>query len=324
MTLGKKHDCEFDSDPRQNKELASLLRDKHVIIAGAGRGIGRATAELFAYTAISSLSIFALELTEVNETARLCSAINPALTVRTAALDVTDFSAVQQFVDRTAHELGRIDVVFMNAGRPPQFLPVHESEPTIWWDTVAISLQGSFNLARAALPLMRQSSNGGTLIFTSSAGAHVTEGMGSYTIGKLGVSRLAEILHHENKHAGIRTFSLHPGVIRTRFYTDFADAAEGKTGGGSSYVLRDVPGEEESAKAMVSFFKDIPFDTPQMPAGMVVVLASGRLDFLSGRYVDSSKTVAEYIADKDRILDEDANRVKLLVGKDEFLPEWKD
>ncbi|EEU34736.1 uncharacterized protein NECHADRAFT_88886 [Fusarium vanettenii 77-13-4] len=140
MTLGKKHDCEFDSDPRQNKELANSLRDKHVIIAGAGRGIGRATAELFAYIAISSLSIFALELTEVNEIGRLCSAINLALAVRIAALDITDFSAVQQFVDRIAYEFGRIDVVFMNAGRPPQFLPVHESEPTIWWDTVAISL----------------------------------------------------------------------------------------------------------------------------------------------------------------------------------------
>jgi NAD(P)-dependent dehydrogenase (short-subunit alcohol dehydrogenase family) len=323
MTLGKKQDCDFDSDPRQNKELAESLRDKHVLIAGAGRGIGRATAEMFAYTAISSLSILALELNEVNETARLCSAINPNLAVRAAAVDVTDFVAVQQFVDKTAHEFGRIDVVFMNAGRPPQFLSVHESEASIWWDTVTISLQGSFNLSRAVLPLMRQSSSGGTFIMTSSAGAHVTEGMGSYTIGKLGVSRLAEILHHENKQAGIRAFSLHPGVVRTRFYTDFEEVVEGKVGAATSYASKDVPGDEESAKAAVNFFKDKPFDTIQMPAGMVVLLASGRLDFLSGRYVDSSITLAEYLADKDRILEEDAYRIKLIVGKDKFLPEWK-
>jgi len=319
------HDCDVDSDPRRNQQLARSLRGKHVIIAGAGRGIGRATAEFFAHTAISSLSLVALELNEVEETARLCIDINPAVVVRTAAFDVADFPAVQQFVGRTAHEFGHVDVVFMNAGRPPQFLPVHESEPTIWWDTVEISLRGSFNFARAAVPLMRQSSNGGTLIFTSSAGAHVTAGMGSYTIGKLGVSRLAEILHHENKDAGIRAFSLHPGVVHTRFYSDFVEAVEGKIrGDGSSYVSKDVPGDEKSAKTAVSFLKDIPSDTPQMPAGMVVVLASGRLDFLSGRYVDSSKSVAEYLVDKDRILKEDAYRVKLLVGRDELLPEWKD
>ncbi|KAJ6076996.1 hypothetical protein N7499_008977 [Penicillium canescens] len=325
MSLGGKHDCEYESDPRQNKDLANSLIGKNVIIAGAGRGIGRATAEFFARTAASSVSLIALELPEVEETARVCKVINPTLIVRTAAFNVTDFAAVQAFVDGTADDLGGIDVVFMNAGRPPQFLPIHESEPNIWWDTVAVSLQGSFNFARAVVPLMRQSTKGGTLIFTSSAAAHVTAGMGAYTIGKLGTSRLAEILHHENKDAGIKTFSIHPGVVRTRFYTDFAEAVEGNIkDDGSSYVSSRVPGDVKSAKAAVSFLKDVPADTPQMPAGMVLVLASGRLDFMSGRYVDSSKKVEAYLADRERILKEDAYRVKIVIGTDEYLPTWMD
>lgn len=325
MSLGTKHDCDYDSNPRENKELAGSLRGKHIIIAGAGRGIGRATAEFFAHTAASSLGLMALELDEVEETARLCKAINPTLAVRTAAFDVTDFPAVQTFVDETAQEFGGIDVVFMNAGRPPQFLPLHESDPKVWWDTLAVSLQGSFNFARAAVPLMRQSSSGGTLIFTSSSGAYMTAGMSSYTTAKLGVSRLAEVLHHENRDAGIKTFSIHPGVIKTRFYSDFADAAEGKNkGDGKSYVTTDLPGEKKSAETAVSLLKDIPSDTPQMPAGMVVVLASGKLDFLSGRFVDSTKRVDEYLADRDRIWKEDAYRFKLVIGSDHSLPEWKE
>ncbi|CAH0024378.1 unnamed protein product [Clonostachys rhizophaga] len=314
---GVKHDCEYDSDPRQNKELARSLKGKHVLIAGAGRGIGRATAEFFAHTDISSLNLVALEIVEVEETARLARIINPSITVKSAAFDVRDFDAVHAFVEGIVHEFGRIDVVFMNAGRPPQWLPLHESEPTIWWDTVTVSLQGSFNFARAAIPFMREASEGGRLIFTSSLGAHLTEGAGSYTIGKLGTTRLAEILHHENKDVGIKTFSIHPGVINTRFYSDFAHAVEGKLASdGSSYVSDKVPGDIKSAKNVVDFFKDKSFDTPQMPAGMVVVLASGRLDFLSGR-------VARYLANKEQILREDIYRVKL-IGINQFLPEWKD
>lgn len=318
----EKHDCEYASDPRQNKDLAASLQGKHIVIAGAGRGIGRATAEFFAHTAAKSLSLVALELAEVEETAKLCAQINPSLALKTAAFDVTEYAKVEQFIHDVAKELGRIDVVFMNAGRPPQWLPVHESDPSIWWDTVSISLRGSFNFSRAAVPIMRQQ-KGGTLIFTSSAGAHVTSGMGSYGIGKLGTSRLAEILHHENKDHGIKTFSIHPGVIKTRFYTDFEEATQGKIKDGS-YVSKTLPGEDKSARTAIDFFKDIPFDTVQMPAGMVIVLASGQLDFMSGRYVDCSRRVEGYIADKENIQKGDLARIKLIVQPDKFLPGWSD
>jgi len=317
-TLGDQHDCQFASDPRRNEDLGAKLRDRHVLIAGAGRGIGRATAEFFAYANVKSLSLTALELDEVDETAQSCKKINPKLLTKTAAFDVRDYNKVQQFVDEVHGEFGRIDVLFMNAGRPPQWLPVHESDPEVWWDTVAISLQGAFNFSRAALPLLRNQ-KGGRIIFTASAGAHMDRGMGSYTIGKLGLVRLSEILHHENKDYNVKAFAIHPGSVRTRFFTDFQDAVDGKIKP-NSYVPSAMEGDKKSAELVVSLFGNAVWDTPQMPAGLVVVLASGGLDFMSGRYVDATKKVEDYIAAKDKIAAEDLHRVKLVAGDGVLLP----
>jgi NAD(P)-dependent dehydrogenase (short-subunit alcohol dehydrogenase family) len=316
--LGNEHDCQYASDPRKNKDLAALLSNQNVLIAGAGRGIGRATAEFFAHTEAKSLSIMALELAEIEETAEICKKINPQLLMKTAAFDVRDYGKVQQFVAEVNQHLGRIDVVFMNAGRPPQWLGAHESDPQVWWDTVTISLQGAFNFSRATLPLMR-GQGGGRIIFTASAGAHMPRGMSSYTVGKLGVVRLGEVLHHENKDYGIKTFTFHPGSVQTRFFTDFRDEVDGTTKSGS--YLSQVEGDKKSAELVVSLFKDAQWDTPQMAAGLVTVLASGRLDFMSGRYVDATVKVDDYVADKDKITAKDLHRVKLVADANTFLPD---
>jgi len=284
--------------------------------------LGVPLQSFFAHTAAKSLSLMALELSEVDETARICKEINPNLLTKTAAFDVRDYEKVQQFIDEVDREFGGVDVLFMNAGRPPQWLGTHESDPQVWWDTVAISLQGSFNFSRAVIPIMRRE-KGGRIIFTASAAAHVSGGMSSYALGKLGMVRLCEILHNENKAYGIKTFAIHPGAIPTRFFTDFRDAAEGHIKDGS-YVSQTLPGEKQSADTATYFFKDIQWDTPQMPAGLVTVLASGQMDFMSGRYVDASRKIDEYIADKDKITAQDLHRVRLIVDSDWFIPHVDD
>lgn len=75
----------------------------------------------------------------------------------------------------------------MNAGRPPQWLSVGDLGPSIWSDTVSISLQGAFVCTRAVLHIMRkQKKKAGRIVYTSNSGAHFNEGMGSYTVRKLG------------------------------------------------------------------------------------------------------------------------------------------
>ena len=188
--LGTLHDCYHTTDPRVNKDLASKLNGKNCLIAGAGRGIGRACAEFFSYCSPKSLSIVALEKDQVEETATICKDIFPGLKTKTGVFDVTDPKAVKKFVEEVDSEFGGVDVLLMNAGRPPQWLPVAEGDPDIWWDSVEVSLRGAYNFTRYVVPIM-QRQKGGRIVFTSSAGAHSNKGISAYIMGKVGKSKHA-------------------------------------------------------------------------------------------------------------------------------------
>ncbi|KAJ9655443.1 hypothetical protein H2198_005699 [Neophaeococcomyces mojaviensis] len=317
--LGKLHDCYFATDPRINQNLAKQLNGKNVVIAGAGRGIGRACAELLSYGEVKSLSLVALEQDELDETLKICKAIHQSLLTKTKAFDVQDPNAVKKFLAEVDQEFGGIDVVVMNAGRPPQWLPTAEGDPNIWWDTVGVSLRGAYNFSRYALPVM-QKNGGGRMIFTASAGAHANRGMSSYITAKLAMVRLAEIIHVENfSEHNIKVFAIHPGSIPTRFYHDFKDKVEGRPKD-RSYIIENAEGEEKSAQTAVKFLEKGIFDTPYMAAGMVSVLASGQLDFMSGRYVDCSIKVEEYVEKRAFITQNDLYRVRLNAGDGKLVP----
>jgi NAD(P)-dependent dehydrogenase (short-subunit alcohol dehydrogenase family) len=317
--LGSLHDCYFETDPRINTNLAKQLSGKNVVIAGAGRGIGRACAELLSNGRLGSLSITALEKDEIDETARICKCNDPDLRIKTGAFNVQDAPAVKQFLLEVDREFDGLDVVLMNAGRPPQWFPTAEGDPEIWWDTVGVSLRGAYNFSRYALPIM-QKKRDGRIIFTSSAGAHANQGISSYITAKLAMVRLAEIIHVENfKDHNIKAFAIHPSAIQTRFYHDFKDKAEGRTKA-RSYIVAGAEGEDKSAQAALKFLDQGTFDTPYMAAGMVSVLSTGQLDFLSGRYVDCSTKVEEYLEQHDSIIGEDLYRIRLNSGNGRLIP----
>lgn len=319
LFLGSLHDCYFGTDPRVNQDLAKKLNGKNVVVAGAGRGVGRACAELLSYGGLKSLSLTALEQDEVDETAQICRKVDQSIQTKTGAFDVQDYKAVEKFLTEVDQEFGGIDVLLMNAGRPPQWLPTAEGDPKIWWDTVGVSLQGAYNFSRYALPIM-QRRGGGRVIFTSSAGAHSNRGMGSYIVAKLGMVRMAEVIHVEYfKENNIKAFAIHPGAIPTRFYYDFKDKAEGRTKE-RSYIVQGAEGEDKSAQTAASYLEKSTFDTPYMAAGMVSALASGTLDFMSGRYVDCSVKIEEYQQKKESIIENDLYRVRLNAGEGKLLP----
>ncbi|KAF2731712.1 NAD(P)-binding protein [Polyplosphaeria fusca] len=283
--------CYASTDPRTNKELAKTLNGKNILIAGGGRGIGKTMAEFFSNCSPVSISLAALEQDEIDEVAKLCKTTNPSIKTKTQALDVRDTAAVEAFVEATVKAFGGVDVAIMNAGRPPQWLPLSEGDPSLWWHSVEVGIRGSYNFARYVLPVM-QTQKSGTFILTASGGAHGNAGYSAYTTAKLAMVRLAEIVHAENfKEYGIKAFAISPGAVPTRMYTDFKDKSEGRA-----------------------------WDAPELSAGMAVVLSSGKLDFLSGRYVDCGVKVEKFVEQKDSILSEDLHRVRLNAGLDGLLP----
>ncbi|KAF5699382.1 hypothetical protein FMUND_14780 [Fusarium mundagurra] len=158
------------------------------------------------------------------------------------------------------------------------------------------------------------------IIFTSSSGAHTNFGMSSYVVGKLGLVRLSEIIHHENfKDYNIKCFSFNPGCVRTRFFTDFRDHFEGKHRN-NGYLSHDAENEDKSAETAVKILENVTPDTPELAAGLVTVIASGKLDFMSGRYLDATRHVEDYQREEETIRNNDLHRVRLNAGSGLFIP----
>ncbi|BCG00376.1 oxidoreductase [Paraburkholderia sp. PGU19] len=143
---------------------------KFAAVTGAGSGIGRATAVALANAGFSVALIGRREepLLETRETIRIAGG---AASVFCA--DVTSEASVEQAFSRIAHEFGRLDVLFNNAGRNAGAVPLDEYSLDFWNDVVATNLTGVFLCARAAWRLMKtQSPQGGRIINNGSISAH--------------------------------------------------------------------------------------------------------------------------------------------------------
>ena len=315
---GAYHDAYFEIDPRSNPDLKSSAQGKVVLITGSGRGIGRKMAEFFAHAGAEALVLVALEEDEVKETVSLCKTIKSNLKTATHGFDVTKTDVIKKCVDDTYAQFGRIDVLCCNAGIPPQFLSVGESDPAIWWRVMEVHLKHTFDFAHFVLPKMQRQKSG-RIIFTSSNGAHGNAFASSYVLAKLSITRLSEIIHNEAYEDGVRCFSFHPGALPTRFLTDFQEKAQGKEKAGN-YAGGNSDDQLKSAKEAVRVIEPMAVDKLELPAGLVVWMASGKGDFLSGRFVDASVDVKQYEKEQKEIKANDLWRVRLNKGNGDFMP----
>ncbi|AUT76320.1 SDR family oxidoreductase [Paraburkholderia hospita] len=143
---------------------------KFAAVTGAGSGIGRATAVALSNAGFAVALIGRREapLLETRETIRIAGGAASVFST-----DVTSDASVEQAFSRIAHEFGRLDVLFNNAGRNAGAVPLDEYSLDFWNDVVATNLTGVFLCARAAWRLMKtQSPQGGRIINNGSISAH--------------------------------------------------------------------------------------------------------------------------------------------------------
>lgn len=188
------------------------LAGKTVVITGAGRGIGAATAVAMAEAGASLflLSRSAEGITQLATRLRKTGVAAEAMTC-----DVAEFSQVQAALTRAREVLGKVDVLINNAGVIDPIGPLAASEPGAWDDAIDINLKGVYHGLRAALPIMR-AQRSGTIVNLSSGAAHnPLEGWSQYCAAKAATDMLTRCAHLENKGRGIRIFSLSPGTVAT-------------------------------------------------------------------------------------------------------------
>ena len=271
-----------DNDTRQEFDLAGQV----AIVTGGGRGIGRAIARALA-KAGAAVAVLARAADQVAETVVLIKEEGGrAIAV---AADVTGQQAVERAVEETERQLGPVDILVNNAGHGGQIGPIWEVEPDEWWRCMDVNLRGPFLCARAVLPSMIARRRGRIINMSSGAGLGPGPYWSAYRISKAAVIRLGENLAAETKEYGISVFNTHPGFVRTAM----TEAAAGSPGD-----EKWLGGMFRKALTEGKPFGDIP---PERAARLVLILASGKADALSGCFIGIGDDVNEMVSRAEEI-----------------------
>jgi NAD(P)-dependent dehydrogenase (short-subunit alcohol dehydrogenase family) len=195
--------------------MADRLKDKTALITGAGMGIGREAALLFAREG-ARVVIGDLDERAGRETAdQVEAAGGQALAV---AGDVAVEADVRRMVEEGARRFGGLNVLYANAGVlwKDRDRSVLETDET-WWDRVmAINLKSAFWLTKHGIPEL-QRAGGGSVIVMGSVSALVgfTRAQDAYTAAKGGLISLTKSLAIQFAKDRIRCNIIHPGIVDT-------------------------------------------------------------------------------------------------------------
>ena len=187
------------------------------VITGGASGIGLATATEFAHRGARVVLADVDQPSLERATAHLAAQGYEAHGVM---CDVSQLPEMSHLADEAFRLLGRVDVVFSNAGivvAGPLAQMTHDD----WRWVIDIDLWGSIHAVEAFLPRLLEQGTGGHIAFTASfAGLVPNAGLGAYGVAKYGVVGLAETLAREVKSAGIGVSVLCPMVIETKLVSN--------------------------------------------------------------------------------------------------------
>ena len=242
------------------------FKDRVALVTGDGRGIGAATAQLFAREG-AKVAVSDLDEGPAREVAVPISGLP-------IACDVSDRGQVERMVERTVKELGRLDILVTCAGVIRDNLLFKMTDED--WDTVIDThLKGTFLCAREAQKHMVEQKYG-KMVFLSSTSALGNRGQANYSAAKAGLQGMARTLAIELGSFNVNVNTVAPGFVETRMTRATAermgvDYEAFKLGAASQIPLRRV-GQPEDIASVIAFLCS---DESSFVSGQTVYVRGG-------------------------------------------------
>ncbi len=195
-----------------------------MVITGAGSGIGRASALLFAQE--GAALVIADRAESVHETAELVKQAGGKAVAITG--DASDDAFVEGLVARAVKENGRLDACFANAGIIGAYKPLLDLDGPDWTDVLRVNLVGPFLAIKFAAKAMIPNGKGSIICTASVAGIRHGAGPVPYSASKAGVMNLVQTASNELYGTGIRVNAICPGLIETGMTKPMFDQARAR------------------------------------------------------------------------------------------------
>lgn len=206
------------------------FENKRVVVTGAGRGIGRGIAGMFAAAGAKVAVVSRSETAE--KTAEWIRGESGATAVA-YRVDVAEHGACREMAGRVLEEFGGVDILVNNAGVTRDTLAMRMTEEE--WDSVLdTNLKGAFNVTQAFLRPMLKQRSGRIVNISSVIGLVGNAGQTNYAASKAGLIGFSKSLAKECASRGITVNVVAPGFI----VTDMTDALPDEIKEG---VLRQIP-----------------------------------------------------------------------------------
>jgi 5-hydroxydodecatetraenal polyketide synthase CpkA len=270
------------------------------LVSGGSRGIGRLLGARLA-DAGAAVGLIARS---GDELAAAAGEIHRAGGMAAAAVaDVTDQRATAAAVAELRERLGTVDVLVNNAGVSGPVGPLSEAPTAEWWRAVEVNLGGAFVLTQLALEHMIPAGGGRIINITSYAGVYRWPLLSAYAASKAALVKLTETLAEETRPHGVSVFSVDPGLLPI---------------GLGEAALRATAGRQTPAGRVQGWIRD-QFAAgrgadPEQAARLIVALASGHADRLSGRHLSVTDNLDALLIRIDQIERDDLHTLRLRTG----------
>ncbi|WP_237058535.1 YciK family oxidoreductase [Microbulbifer sediminum] len=193
-----------------------LLRDRVILVTGAGDGIGRTAARTFAAhgATVVLLGRTTQKLEQVYDEIEAAGGAQPAIfPMDLAQARIENFEHFAEAIDQ---EFGRLDGLLHNASLLGQRTPIANYHFGTWEQVMQVNVNAAFGLTKTLLPMLEKSEAGSIVFTSSSVGRKGRAFWGAYAVSKFATEGLMEVLADEmDGVSNIRVNSINPGATRT-------------------------------------------------------------------------------------------------------------